>query len=134
MSTFEEELNTAIDRCRDGIRTIARKIVDEGGLQTQTSDEELDQLVRATEQILREGLAGGDETRRFVLETAVPAYAAAGEQSWTIAGTSVRFAVLLTALLADQVSEENREAAREWLARFYGDYTRETIETMERAR
>jgi hypothetical protein len=128
---FGDDLRAAIQASHDDLLALAQRVLS-SDLATKTPDEQVGQLVRATEAMLAEALDGRTDTRDFVLETAVPAYVEAGETASTVAGASVRFAVQLADLLAGRVSPEHRAATVEWVAEFYAAYTSATIEAISR--
>jgi hypothetical protein len=133
MAGFEAELADAVVGSREEMLALARGLLAASDRVSTTSDEQLEQLVRAGEAMLLEALEGRDETRRFVIETAVPAYVAAGESAATIASSSVTSAVLVSSLLAGKVSEANREAALSWLAAYYGSHLADVLAAVTEA-
>ncbi len=133
-AALQAEIRRALETEDGWLLDLARRAMAESALVTETSDDQLVQLVHALRLILLEALEGRDDTRRLVIETAVPAYVEAGETTANLAGATVRFAVLLAGDLGERVAAEHRLGAVGWVASFYGTYACETFEAVEAAR
>lgn len=128
------ELRRVIETDDGGILAAAREVTEGDLLRAETPEEQLVQLVHAVRAMLLEALEGGDETRRLVIETAIPAYVEAGDTAATIGGAITRFAVLVAEHIGSRVEPDLRTAAVAWLASFYARYVCETLEAVEAAR
>ena len=89
------------------------------------SEPDLEQFLNAYEALFMEALDGSDETRRFVLETALPPLLATGQTALDLIRGNVVSAVMFAHRLLPLVAPERRDDAARWLAAFHGSYTQD---------
>ncbi len=90
------------------------------------SPETTGQFLNAFEALMLEALeAAGDEKRRFILDTAVPALVAQGSTPSDLMRGHVAFFAVLAHRMLERVPAEQCANAEVWLSRFMGDYCAE---------
>ena len=88
-----------------------------------------EQFLNAFETLMRDALEErGEETRRFVLETAIPGMLASGRTVLSLVEGHVAFFTLLNARLLEAMPAEMRDAAALWQAWYTGGFMRDVIE------
>jgi len=86
-------------------------------------EQDLEQFLNADEAMFMEALEGtGDETRRFILDTALPPVLELGQSTLDMVRSNVVSAVMQTYRLIGLVAPELREEAARWLAAFHSQY------------
>jgi len=87
------------------------------------SQRDLEQFLNAYEALFMEALDGSsDETRRFVLETALPPVIATGQTALDLIRRNVASAVMFTHRVLPLITPERRDDAARWLAEFHASY------------
>jgi hypothetical protein len=93
------------------------------------SRDELEQFANAYEAMFTEALEGtGDETRRFIFDTALPPMVERGQSALDMIRSNVVSAVMSAHRLLPLVDAELRDDAARWLADFHATYAREVAE------
>ncbi len=88
-----------------------------------------EQFFNAFTMLFRDALEErSEETRRFVLETAVPGMLASGRSVVSLVEGTVAFFALLTHRLLDETPPDLREAAALWLAWYAGAFIRDVVD------
>lgn len=108
---------------------LARRTIDAvPGMAEAITEDDLRQLLHGFCQMLEEAMAQSSQTtRQFFLETAIPALVASGQGSSTLVHSIGIFAVLLTGAALEELEADDRQAATEWLATFFGDYLQDVL-------
>ena len=87
------------------------------------------QFLNAFETLVVEALEGaGDEKRRFIFDTAIPAMVAQGQTAVDFARGHTTFFVALGHRILERVARDECPGAELWLSRFLGDYCAEVVE------
>ena len=125
-----EALGRALTEVRPAMPEIAASLAEVVGQAAPAYPErDQEQFLRAFETLMRDALEErGEETRRFVLETAVPGMLASGRTVLSLAEGHVAFFTLLTARLLELTPPELRDGAAVWLAWYAGGFMRDVIE------
>jgi hypothetical protein len=87
------------------------------------------QFLNALEALVVEALEdSGDEKRRFIFDTAIPAMVAQGQTAVDMARGHTTFFVALGHRVLERISPDECPGAEAWLSRFLGDYCAEVVE------
>lgn len=93
-----------------------------------------EQFHNAFTMLMRDALEErGDETRRFVIETAVPAMISSGRTALSLLEGQVAFFTVLSHRLLETTPPELRDGAALWLARYAAAFVRDVTEAAQRA-
>ena len=92
------------------------------------------QFINAFETLMIEALeAAGDEKRRFVFDTAIPAMVAQGQTPVDLTRGHVAFFSVLAHRMLERVPREDCPGAEIWLSQFLGNYCAEVVDRAQRA-
>jgi hypothetical protein len=125
MATLNERLLTVLRARRDEYVRLIEVLVAEGqGPQAELyGPAEASQLIDGLLALLAEALEGtGTEVRSFFVQTAIPSMVAHDSGPAEIIAGSVRHCVLMVTDAVRHLPEEDRAAATQWLAKFFGGY------------
>ncbi len=96
-------------------------------------DRDREQFLNAFTMLTHDALQErSDETRRFVLETAVPGMLAGGRTLLSLVEGHVAFFTLLNRRLLEATPPEHRPGAVLWLAWYSGGFVRDVVELASR--
>lgn len=92
------------------------------------------EAIRGFVGVLEEGLGGtSDEVRRLFMETAIPAFVAAGELPEVLVGGAATYQVLIALELVSAVPAEARPDTARWMAAFAGSYVSDVSKSATRS-
>jgi len=112
-------ITEALDSGRVELRTVAGQAEAALGREAADLDERAaEQFLRAFEVLLREALAGGREQRELIIQKAVPALVASGRSAPDLVESHVGLFVVLTSAFVAAAGAGQRDAVRDWLARY----------------
>lgn len=125
MGTLNERLLAVLRARRDEYVGMIEAFVAEGqGPQAEMyGPAEAGQMIDGLLALLAEALEGtGTEVRSFFVQTAIPSMVAHDTDPTEIIAGSVRHCVLMVTDAVRHMAAEDRDAATQWLAKFFGGY------------
>jgi hypothetical protein len=130
MNSLNERILAVLQARRDEyVRFVEIIVADEQRLNTEVyGPAEVTQLVGGVLSLLTEALVGeGTEVRSFFLQTSIQGMVGRGGELSGLIASAIRLSILLVSDVSRHVADDDREAATQWLAKFYGDYMAELV-------